>query len=99
MKIKNTIDILGNTWKIKIHKVDIVYEGRVVEGLCVSSDKIIHIRERDPLSTIETLFHELGHALLNELGLNQTRLSQDVEEIIVEGYSRFLAKHFNVKFK
>ena len=33
------------------------------------------------------LYHEIGHALFCRLGLNQTSISQDLQEIIVEGYS------------
>ncbi len=99
MKLKNFIDILGTRWKIKKHKVDIVYEGRTVEGLCIPCDKDLHIRMRDKDTTTETFFHEAGHGLFDALGLNQTSIHPDLQEIIVEGYSKFLIKNFVIRFK
>lgn len=102
MKISNiprSMIILGNKWKIQLHKKDIVYEGKTVEGLCSKADRTIQIRVRDATTTYETFFHELGHAMMYELSLDQTKLSSDLEEIIVDAYSRLLVKHFKINFK
>lgn len=38
----------------------------------------------------KTILHELGHALMYRIGLNQTSISEDNHEIIVEAFSNFM---------
>lgn len=52
-----------------------------------------HITIRKDLtheSKVETLFHELGHALMWRLGMSNTAMPNDIEEIIVEGFANFI---------
>ena len=45
---------------------------------------------------LATILHEEGHALLDLLGFNQTSLSLDMQELIVENYANFLVEHYKL---
>lgn len=98
MKLPKRKKILGSIWKIKYQK-QIEYNGVYVAGLCIYTEKTILVTiDQDSAETRRTLYHELGHALLFELGMRQTSLTPDIEELIVEGFSRFLEQHFRLKY-
>lgn len=44
------------------------------------------------------LGHELGHACIYRLGLHNTNLSHDIEEVIVDGIGVALAENFDIDF-
>lgn len=48
---------------------------------------------------IRVELHEYGHALIHRLGLHNTSINPDLEEIIVDGYARFLTETFILRYK
>lgn len=41
-----------------------------------------------------TLIHELGHVVWNRLGINQTQVPLDIQEIVVEGFATAFIENF-----
>jgi Zn-dependent peptidase ImmA (M78 family) len=59
-----------------------------VMGLCDPNKHMIYIHKFLSKKDKElVLYHELGHALLFEIGLQQTSIPMDIHEIIVENFS------------
>ena len=85
-----SIVIKGEKYKVKMAdgaKID-------ASGDCDFETKTIRIAKgMGAKLTIETLYHEVGHAILFEVALNEV-LSSDVQEIIVENFAREFVKHF-----
>ena len=50
-----------------------------------------------PKVAYETLIHECGHALFHRAGLGQTKISQDIEHVIVEQFSIMMSENFRNK--
>lgn len=42
-----------------------------------------------------TLIHEIGHVIWNRLGLNQTQVPLDIQEIIVEGFATAFVENYD----
>ena len=47
----------------------------------------------------KTLVHEMGHAMVYILGLNNASLSMDLEEILVDNFSNMINSAFNLSLK
>jgi len=56
-------------------------------------DSKLNIKDKE-----ETLLHELGHALINRISLNQV-LGQEVEEIIVDNFAKTILENFTLENK
>lgn len=94
--MKSTFNIFGNKYRIK--HIDISKSG--TDGLCCHENKVIVIDKSlkgDEYSA--TLLHELGHAMFYSISLHQTSISPDLEEIIVENFSKMITNHFEIKLK
>lgn len=66
-----------------------------VDAICDTKEKVISIKKGLGDRRIdEVLTHELGHAILAEVGLHQTSLNEDLEEIIVEAFATSLTSMF-----
>lgn len=75
------------------------YQGHHVAGLCDIEAKKIYIdtSTEDPT---ETLLHEILHAEVYEGGIRQyPSWSQDLEEVLVEVFSRSIASLFTLRRK
>ena len=69
-------------------------------GVCFNDKKLIMINSdlsKDEFN--QTLIHELGHAMFHAIGLHQTSIGYNLEEIIVENFSKIVVEKFNVKLK
>lgn len=44
---------------------------------------------------IQVLLHEIGHAIMDRLGLHQTNISSDACEVMVEGFATWLTENFD----
>ena len=100
MKIPTSIKIKGKRWQIK-HKWNLKDDGHNgVDGLCDYKLKIIYLdRSLVKADKEATLLHEIFHAIIYEVGLHQTSLEDDVEELIVENISMFMLDTFNIRLK
>lgn len=82
MNWPKTIKIGGCWWRIVIHDQLIRDESanKLVAGLCGTEDRRIDIALRG--DAIDTLFHELAHAFIDYVGIDQTEESPDQERNI-----------------
>lgn len=75
------------------------YRGQHVAGLCDIEAKKIYI-DTSTEDTTETLLHEILHAEVYEGGIRQyPSWSQDLEEVLVEVFSRSIASLFTLRRK
>jgi hypothetical protein len=96
-------------FKVKVFGLEIpikfiphVYDrqGNLAAGMFTRDEdgqEVIFISTEDNTShkaIVETIFHECAHAVIYRLGLHNTTLSHDVEEVIVDGIGVFLAENF-----
>ena len=86
--------IKGENWIIRENdKLD-------SSGLCTFKTKTIEIQgtmsDKDKRIA---LYHELFHALFAELSLENTSLSECVEEIVVDQIAIFIDKTFNIPWR
>ena len=64
------------------------------EGLFHPHTFTIELRaDQTPDNKMDTLYHELGHALINRIGIP---LPEEVEEMLVTIYAGFLTETFDV---
>lgn len=92
-KIKN-LKVFGS-----IVKVEVVDLGDSYGGLC-HGDSLIQINSRiksEP-ERIRILIHELLHAVSYRVSLDQS-ISYEVEQIIVDTFSKALCENFDIKLK
>lgn len=93
MKNMKSIKIKGQRYKIK-HVQLIENEG--LYGKCDFKNRFILIDENLKDDDFKSTFiHEIGHALLFEIGMCQA-IHMDLHEIIVENYANELLKHFKI---
>lgn len=91
MKIKS-INVLGQKIKVVIKKID-----RNYLGLFYADHNLIEISDEakgDKL--VETLVHEIGHAIFKRSGLDQASISHDAQEIICEQFSKVICENFKL---
>lgn len=95
MKLPEYVVIKGEVWAIERRDLSevITYSesgqptGHAV-GLCDAYNKTIFIHTKIRKKDIRSTFlHELNHAILCEMGFNQTSFSSDFEELIVENFA------------
>jgi Zn-dependent peptidase ImmA (M78 family) len=92
MKKVTKLNVLGEIIKVKSVKMDEKYL-----GLYYHDQKLIEINNTSDQSTYEnTLIHELFHAAWRRGSLHQTDISADLEEIIVDLFSKVLTENFKL---
>lgn len=91
----HSLNIFGKTWQIK-HVSD--FDNFPYHGLCVWDKYEIHIRKdlKDE-AYWSCYFHEVFHAIWHTTGLNQTDIDRNIQEVIVENFSAWLAENFDFK--
>lgn len=93
MKLPKSIKVFGETYKIKVIKE----KDPVNLGLCDFQKKIILVHDRQSSKEImHTLIHEVGHAVFNRIGLNQS-ISHDLEEVIVDSIATAISENFRLQ--
>lgn len=93
-KLPHSLSICGKIWLVK-SEPDLKDDGEPLRGLTTCEDRVIRI---DSLMNWRdqwvTFLHELNHAIIFELGGHTAALSDDLEEILVEGIARQYAEIF-----
>jgi len=91
MRLPESVTILGK--EIPIYRRNLSIE----KAMGLTDGNAIIICETCPKHFImEVLLHEMGHALLFRLGLHNTSLPLDLEEIIVDNYARMMLEVFKI---
>ena len=100
IKIPETIPVFGQDVKIKL-MTDFPNKQELM-GLFDPRDLTIHLNIENHNSKAEimhTLIHEIVHAVCFRVGLKQTSLPQDLEELMAENISTQLTEIFDIRFK
>lgn len=93
---KTSITVYG--MKIKVFFTPYVaWEGQQLAGLFIPSKKSIFVATegRTKAEITHTFLHELFHAAVYRLGLNNAQFSHDIEEIIVDNFASVLVEVFD----
>ncbi len=97
MKIPQTIQIKGKSWKI-LRRWGLSLDGKKAWGLCDASNRTIILEQgltRDEIFPV--LLHEINHAIFHELHIQTVELG--VEEIVVEGFKDVYLDLFSLRWK
>jgi Zn-dependent peptidase ImmA (M78 family) len=95
MKKITKLNVLGEIIKVKSVKMDEQYL-----GLYYHDEKLIEINQESPPDVYATtVIHELFHAAWRRGSLNQTEISSDLEEIIVDLFSKVVTENFKLTKK
>lgn len=84
--------------KIKVTFCPYVHwEGQQLAGLFIPGKKVIFVATegRTKAEITQTFLHELFHAAVYRLGLNNAQFSHDIEEIIVDNFANVLTEVFD----
>lgn len=85
---------------------DIVHDkqGNLVAGIFLYNEddqnfciKINTMENRKHEDVVATLLHEIGHCVIYRLGLHNTNLDNNLEEVIVDGIATVLSENFEFK--
>lgn len=92
LNIPSRVNIFGKKYKVKNSNI---LKDHGIEGLCdgEKSTILISTHSQEP---IQTLLHEIGHAVFERTGLCQA-INPELEEIVVENIARAIADNFQVK--
>tara|TARA_R110002096_G_scaffold400805_2_gene597530 strand:+ start:176 stop:502 length:327 start_codon:yes stop_codon:yes gene_type:complete len=85
------LPIKGRTYKVI---VDTLSPG--IAGLCDPINKVIYIDSE--VNLMDTLLHEIGHAYIHEVALDQV-MTPEIQEIVVENFAQVLTDLFDIKLK
>lgn len=98
-KFPDSLQVFGAEIKI-IERADLMFGEEKVDGLFIPDTKIIMIEKSLPKEEkIQTLIHELGHAVIWRVSINQSGLSPELEEVIVDTYATMMTEVFNLRFR
>jgi len=99
LKIPKKIRVFGRDVTIQEKEIVVDDFGRVCSGTYDDDDGVIEITSKGSNRLREvTILHELGHAIISELGLNEV-VSEEVNEMISEGFAKGFSRLFDFRFK
>lgn len=94
MKLPKFLDIKGRRYRLKIAALP-----PNIAGYCYPDRKLIELNSSlDSAGLLETLLHEMGHAIMFELHIDQTSIHRDLLEIVVEGFAQEILRNARVTF-
>lgn len=94
MKIPKKVNIKGREYTII--RRDLSKEN--CQGYVSDTEIVLHDKLKGR-ALVTCLLHECLHSVWEEVGLNQTRIPLDLQEVCVEAASTFLADTFTLRFK
>ena len=98
MRLPKTIQVFGRDYKIALTKHLKDEDGNRVDGLFCAKTSVISIDTEDK-NQVHTLIHELGHAVFERTSLNQTDISSNLQEIVVNSIATVLTENFNISLR
>ena len=91
------INCFGELWDIEFD--DDLLKNNAVNGEVLVHSNIIRLApDDDPVELLHTLLHECFHVYSRRVGIIQG-MSNELDETIAEGFSRFLVENFNISLK
>lgn len=95
--IPKKLKVFGKEIKVTDDE-DLIREGAL--GMLEIDKSLIRLdRTLEGDAKWQTLLHELFHVVFSRVGLTQTRVDLDLEEIIVESLSTAVVENFNLTIK
>lgn len=99
MKLPSSVNIYGNKYKIKVME-NCSIEGVPLYGYCDTQKKLIVIEKailKNPILAKEVLIHEMGHALMDRIGIHLVRFPPELEEIVVQAFAVMMTENLEIK--
>jgi hypothetical protein len=84
-----TKDIFGTKIKVRFKKLHPDLDGLY----CYDTQTILIDKSLDADGATLALIHEMAHAMLDVLGIE---LNDQIEELIIDNYTKLLFKHFDI---
>lgn len=95
MKQLTRVVVFGSKYRIKL--VENLMAEHHCYGRCHKHEKLIEIdASLNPKAYKQTLLHELGHALIHEVGADQG-LHWSLEEVICEAIAKTMADNLDIR--
>ena len=92
------INMYGQEWEVK-YLTPIIEEGHRAYGLCCYDSRTIYIDSTlDDELTAVTFFHELFHAYCRRMGMINSSISHEAEELIADQFGQLIAENFDFDF-
>lgn len=99
VKLPDVVYIFGSEVRV-IKKDGIVHGNTLCSGLYDMEQKVIYIdKTLSKKDSMAALIHEMGHAMFDRCGLNQTDIGLNLQEIIVENMALMMVESFSLTVK
>lgn len=99
-RIPKKVNVFGAEYKVEVKPHPIAPDEIEVWGLFLPDEMKIILGEHPNTNfMIKNLYHEIGHAIIDRIGLSQTSLDADHEEAICHAFSRYICEKFIFKDK
>jgi Zn-dependent peptidase ImmA (M78 family) len=96
--IKRKWNVLGASPQVQVKKDGLEIDGAPAYGLYYIFENKIEIDgQLNHEQQLRTLCHELGHAIIYRVGLNQANISPEVHELLCENFGNFMYENFMKK--
>ena len=103
IRFPRTINVFGEKIKLRIRHPVLDSDGNKVVGTYCFNTKVIEVDSKlDLEEKLETILHELGHAIFHRLSTghsNNDTIPYELEEVIVNSFATMLMELFDIKFK
>lgn len=89
------VNIMGQVWQVVFKDELITDAGDRAYGICFPNELVIALDRTFPTTTIiQTLIHEMSHALISRLYLRPSIANLACEEILVDTFASMMAENF-----
>ena len=89
------VDIYGEQWRV-CYTTPVIVDGVYAYGLCDRHSNTIYIDSTlNKPDTAHTFLHELFHAYWHRMGIVNTGIPAQVEEVIADQYTKLVTEIFD----
>jgi len=97
LKLPKSVDVFGQ-FILVTRKSGLLNKTDPEHGYFQNGEIVVGIN-KDPSIELQTLIHEMGHALWERLSLNQTDIHPDIQEILCDVYATMMVENFDIKIR